>query len=114
MSVVSLLEQARDAGLVFTMDGERLVVRGPQHAEELARAALARKPEVVVALQLESAAGERADGSATQSLNEWIECFGERAAIIEFDGNLPRQEAEHLAMAATIEAIAASRGGARG
>jgi hypothetical protein len=36
---------------------------------------------------------------------EWREAFEERAAIMEFDGQLPRAEAERLAMADTIQAM---------
>ena len=50
MDELALLEAARAAGLTVRAEGERLVVRGPRSAEELARALLARKLEVLALL----------------------------------------------------------------
>ena len=47
MDGLSLLHSARTLGLVVHTDRGRLVVRGPNRAEDIARALLARKPEVV-------------------------------------------------------------------
>ena len=50
MAGLTLLEEARAAGLTVRADGDRLVVRGPKWGEPLARALLARKAEVLAAL----------------------------------------------------------------
>ena len=47
MDGVSLLDEARAAGIDLRIDGERLVVRGPRSAEAMARRLLARKSEVM-------------------------------------------------------------------
>jgi hypothetical protein len=46
MECVTLLHEAREAGLEVRADGDRLVVRGPRSAEGLARMLLARKAEL--------------------------------------------------------------------
>jgi hypothetical protein len=76
MDCLSLLVEARAAGLTLTVEGERLTLRGPKAAESLARHLLARKDEIL-------ALGER---------------YEERAAILEFEGGWPRFYAERLAM----------------
>jgi hypothetical protein len=45
--VTTLLEQAQAAGLEVRADGDRLVVRGPQSAEALARQLLAHKGDLM-------------------------------------------------------------------
>src|SRR5688572_1000777 len=57
MDGMTLLAEARAAGLEVRADGDRLVVRGPRTQEGLARALLAHKPDVLTALQ---AVAERA------------------------------------------------------
>ncbi|HYT90850.1 MAG TPA: hypothetical protein VEL76_19225 [Gemmataceae bacterium] len=47
VSAATLLTLASTAGLKVSVDGDRLVVRGSKSAEELARALLARKAEVL-------------------------------------------------------------------
>jgi len=47
VAAVSLLYQAREAGLTLRVDDGVLVVRGPKRCEPLARQLLARKPEIV-------------------------------------------------------------------
>ncbi|MBI4507217.1 MAG: hypothetical protein HY691_16930 [Chloroflexi bacterium] len=58
MDGVTLLVQARAAGLDVHADGDRLVVRGPKSAEPLARQLLAAKVEIMPLLA--AAAAERA------------------------------------------------------
>lgn len=43
--------------------------------------------------------------SADHLSKEWREYFEERAAFAEFDGHLPREEAERVALADTIQAM---------
>jgi hypothetical protein len=47
---VTLLDEAEKAGLRITVKGERIVVRGPRHAGDLAELLLARKREVIALL----------------------------------------------------------------
>ena len=77
MDGVAVLSEAHAAGLQIHMDGERLIMRGPKRLASLAQHLLSHKEEILGAL-------------------EW---WTERAAIIEFDGWLPREEAERLAWA---------------
>ncbi len=44
--------------------------------------------------------------SSPMALEEWLERYAERAAILEFDAGLPRDAAERMAEAATLEALA--------
>jgi hypothetical protein len=77
MDGVALLTDAHAAGLQIHMDGEQLIIRGPRRLTSLAQRLLSHKEEILRAL-------------------EW---WAERAAITEFDGCLPREEAERLAWA---------------
>ena len=52
MDGLALLAQARDAGLEVRARGERLVIRGPKRAENVARLLLDQKPVVLDALRV--------------------------------------------------------------
>lgn len=52
---LTLLDQARVAGLHVRAEGERLIVRGPRAAEAVAQQLLARKPELLTELAREQA-----------------------------------------------------------
>src|SRR5262245_22490124 len=92
MDGLTLLEQARSAGLTVIIQGDKLVIRGPRRAGPLAEQLLARKGEVMDALTVESLTP--ADLPA-----DWHFLWDERSAIMEFDGGLPRERAEALALA---------------
>ena len=51
MDGVALLAEANAAGLTVRADGDRLVVRGPRRCAALAQSLLARKPDVLAALE---------------------------------------------------------------
>jgi hypothetical protein len=51
---LTLLRDARTAGLAVTTDGDRLIIRGPRALESLARSVLAAKPAVLAALATET------------------------------------------------------------
>ncbi len=53
MVAVSLLQEAEAAGLSVRVDGDRLVVRGPKSAADIAERLLDRKAEVIEALAAE-------------------------------------------------------------
>ena len=94
MSAAEALKAARGAGVGLRLDGGNLVLEGsvPPSAEILDRLAL-HKPGIVALLR----AGE--DG---WPVDDWRALYDERAGIAEFDGGLPRPEAEARAFACCI------------
>jgi hypothetical protein len=74
---VMLLSEAHAAGLQVHAEGARLIVRGPKRLAVLAQQLLNHKAPILDILEL----------------------FEERAAIMEYDGGLPRAEAERQAWA---------------
>jgi hypothetical protein len=83
MDGMTLLEQARLAGLTVTVQGDKLVIRGPVRAAPVAERLLAHTGEVIDALAVEFLTP--ADLPA-----DWQIFWEERAAIGEYDGGLPR------------------------
>lgn len=86
MSTAEIVQSFHDRGITLYLDGERLryrAKRGTLTAEDKARIR-AHKAAILQALS----AGK-------------LEAFLERAAIMEFDANLPRQEAEYRAFRLT-------------
>jgi hypothetical protein len=94
MDGMTLLRQAREAGLTVAADGGKLVIRGPRRAERTARLLLAHKPAVMTALAADWRARHReallywsafypADEAAQlawgELLNEWHRRHGRRA-----------------------------------
>lgn len=63
MDSLTLLDEARTAGLDVTADGDRLVVRGPKCLEALAKQLLARKPELLGLLHQESGPRPLSEGN---------------------------------------------------
>src|SRR5262245_54532289 len=53
MDGLSLLTEARTAGLTLTAEAGRLVIRGPNRADATARKLLGEKPAILAALALE-------------------------------------------------------------
>lgn len=96
MDGLTLLEQARSAGLTVTVQGDKLVIRGPRRAGPLAEQLLARKGEVIDALAVGTVT--TADLPA-----DWHFLWDERAAIMEYDGGLPRERAEAMALADVLQ-----------
>jgi hypothetical protein len=91
----TLLHEARAAGLMVTAEGGRLRVRGPRRAEALARQLLAYKEAVLLCLT----EPRPALGIGPDDLDpDWRVEWEERAAIMEYDGKLPRERAEALAL----------------
>jgi len=101
MDGLTLLEEARAAGLSVRTEGDRLHIRGPRRAEAVAHRLIAHKALVLEAL----AAGTLPDPGITPDLlpPDWHLQWDERAAIMEADGNLPRERAEALALRDTLE-----------
>jgi hypothetical protein len=91
MDGLTLLEKARSAGLTVVVRGDKLVIRGPRRAGPLAEQLLAHKAEVIDALTLPSL-------SPTDLPSDWHFLWEERAAIMEYDGKLPKEHAEAEAL----------------
>lgn len=51
MDVLTLLAEARAAGLIVCLDGDRVQVTGPKSAEPIVRRMMAIKPAIVAALR---------------------------------------------------------------
>ena len=100
MDGMTLLGEARAAGLDVQAQGNRLVIRGPRRAECVARRLLAHKTLVLAAL---AGVGPEPDIAHIQLSADWQFVWDERAAIMEFDGGLPRERAEALALAYILD-----------
>jgi hypothetical protein len=77
MEGLTLLREARAAGLSLARDGEDLVIRGPRRAEPVARLLLSRKAEVIQALA--DATGWPARHS--EALSHWRALHPEHEAV---------------------------------
>src|SRR5262245_4058925 len=94
MDGLTLLEQARSAGLTVIVQDDKLVICGPRRAGHLAEQLLARKGEIIDALTVQSLTPGDLPG-------DWRVFWEERAAVREYDGHLTREIAEILALADT-------------
>ena len=90
MGAPDLLDALRDAGLTVSADGDRLSVAGPTSALERFRPAIREQKDALLSLLKVDAGGTAAEPFDRES-------FEERAAVAEFDGGLPRPDAEALA-----------------
>jgi hypothetical protein len=94
MSAPDALKAARAAGVELALDGDDLVLKAASAPPAAALDALSRhKAEIVVLLR------PAEDG---WSADDWQVFFDERAGIVEFDGGLPRPEAEAQAFACCV------------
>jgi hypothetical protein len=85
MSPAEVLTVARRAGVAVGVDGDDLVLKARRQPDDRLLALLRRhKPEIVRLLR----------GTDNWTEEDWRALFDERAGIIEFDGRLPRMEAE--------------------
>jgi hypothetical protein len=101
MDGMTLLTTARAAGLVVAATGERLVIRGPRRAEPVALQLLENKTLVHDALLAE--AGLHTTPADLPA--DWHLAWDERAAIMEYDGGLPREQAEARALTDILRII---------
>jgi hypothetical protein len=91
MSAVAALKAARAAGVDLVLDGDDLLLEAASAPPAAVHGALSRhKAEIVALLR---------PGPDEWSAEDWQVFFDERAGIIEFDGGLPRAEAEVNAFA---------------
>jgi hypothetical protein len=94
MSAVETLKAARAAGVHLGIDGDDLVLEAASAPPAAVLGALSRhKAEIMVLLR------PAEDG---WSAEDWHVCFDERAGMVEFDGGLPRAEAETQAFACCV------------
>lgn len=94
MSAVDALKAARAAGVELAIDGDDLALKSASAPPAAVLDALSRhKAEVVALLR---------PGEDGWSAEDWLVFFDERAGIIEFDGGLPRAEAEAQAFACCV------------
>ena len=94
MSAVKALRAARAAGVELVLDGDDLALNAAAAPPAAVLDALSRhKAEIMVLLR------PAEDG---WSAEDWQVFFEERAGIVEFDGGLPRAEAEAQAFACCV------------
>jgi hypothetical protein len=94
MTAAEALKAARAAGVELALDGDDLVLNAASAPPAAVLDALSRhKAEIVVLLR---------PGCDGWSAEDWQVFFDERAGIVEFDGGLPRAEAEAQAFACCV------------
>ena len=100
MRAAALIRAANGAGVQMEVADDRLVLSAAKRPEESLLAELrASKAEILLRLRQ----------NAEWSEEDWQALFDERAAIMEFDGGLPRAEAEALATEEINGAVAIAR-----
>ena len=94
MSAAEALKAARAAGVELAVDGDDLVLEAASAPPAAVLDALSRHKAEIVALLRPAEDGWSAE--------DWQVFFDERAGIAEFDGGLPRAEAEAQAFACCV------------
>jgi hypothetical protein len=90
LSAIEALKAARAAGIELALDGDDLALSAASAPPAVMLDALSRhKAEIVALLR---------PGRDGWSGEDWLAFFDERAGIAEFDGGLPRGEAEARAL----------------
>lgn len=85
MTAARALEAAAQAGIAIEVDGGDLILTAPAPpAPDLLELLRSHKTAIVSLLR----------GNHAWSAEDWQALYDERAAIMEFDGGLPRSEAE--------------------
>lgn len=89
MSAAALVRRAVDAGVVLRVADDRLVLSSDSQPDEgLLHQLRSAKPAIVAYLRR----------LALWTEEDWNALYGERAGIMEFDGGLPRADAEAKAV----------------
>jgi hypothetical protein len=100
MDGLTLLRQAREAGLAVVAEGEKLVIRGPRRAELLARLLIEHKPEVLTALvsaEDHPVARDRDYRVVIEDPARWRDLFAARLVHCFMHGGRHWHEAELIA-----------------
>jgi hypothetical protein len=114
MDGLILLEEARGAGLKVEADRNLLRIRGPRRAEAIARRLIAHKHAVLSALAVKAPPGLDGLAAPARELRvadldpDWRIEWEERAAILEYDGGIPRKRAEAVALTEILGKMKAS------
>ena len=88
MTAARVLEAAAHAGVSIEVAGEDLVLKAPRPPDEgLLELLRSHKPAIISLLH----------GADAWAEEDWQALYEERAGIMEFDGGLPRAEAEAFA-----------------
>lgn len=94
MSAAEALKQARTAGIRIGIDGDDLVLYGPgERPIQVLDLLRQHKADILMLLRR---------GRDGWSGEDWREFFEERAGIAEFDGGLPRDQAEARAFSCCV------------
>jgi hypothetical protein len=95
MNAAALLKELECCDVRLSVDKDRLIVDAPKGVitVTLAEKIRAQKTEVIKSL------GSR---DSQWTAEDWVEFFNERAAILEYDGELQRTEAERQAYETTV------------
>ena len=94
MSAFKALDAARAAGIEVRLDGKDLVLSGASAPSADVLDMLRRHKHSIVALHQQALRQKGSDPSQPWEPEDYQAYFDERAAIAEFDGGLPRVEAE--------------------
>jgi hypothetical protein len=94
MSAADALRAARAAGIQLRIDGDDLMLEASASPPPAVIDLLSRHKAEVVALLRAAEDGWSAE--------DWQVFFDERAGIVEFDGGLPRSDAEAQAFACCV------------
>ena len=94
MTAAEALRKAWAAGVEIALDGDDLVLEASSPPPEPVLEALSRNKAGIVALLR--------PGGDDESAEDWQVYFDERAGIAEFDGALPRLEAEARGLACCV------------
>jgi hypothetical protein len=94
MTAVEALRAARAAGVEIALNGDDLVLEASSPPPDSVLDALSHNKDGIVALLRPGDDGWLAE--------DWQVYFDERAGIVEFDGGLPRPEAEAQAFACCV------------
>jgi hypothetical protein len=94
MSAAEALKQARAAGIRLGIDGDDLALEAPAPPPAEVLDLLVRHKADILALLC--------PGSDGWSGEDWQHFFEERAGIAEFDGGLPRDQAQALAFSCCV------------
>ena len=110
MDGLALLREARAAGLSVVIEGDRLRVRGPKSAGDVAARLLAAKPAVLAALGGAADAGDRVDPVVEETARNIAALTPAELAAYRAELVAPPAGDPHLAHDLTAFALAVARG----